>query len=569
MNNTAEKQERGYTAAVIIFIIGIVAVAAAMVIGLSNINFRLLICEGVALICLIGLLIVSVRAKRSAARQKEEHRRNPYASVNKKEIDKVLDMIVEEEKKRKRLDAFAAGVDIKSVDKEKSYEQDETENDETDPDADIRLKLAQAAMAADDDAEDVMPIIFDDDNEDKKANNAPNEEKENEEEPEIKGEEETEVNGNYRDDYDERPVRRRPPEDRERRERDPYYDDYYAERPRSRERDPRDSRDPYASRGYYNEYGEPVRRRRPPAYDPYYDDYYGERSRSRERDPRERRERDPYASRTYYNEYGEPVRRRPPQDERERYPQRRRRPSDDYYDDRPRSEDDRRRPDAVGAENAAIEEEEKLNAAPAPEKAAPQKEYDEDYVPVVIPDDERDEHDVVHTGRAGVGSIGRENRSVHKEDHDHRHQVPHRSQPQYSSYDDEEMESMPIALGDDEEYERRYANEDTYSSSQSSQRANINERYGQKEDKYVPDYEDEAPVISLPRDDGFDEYMEEKLAEERKAERLAKRKESGKIVLTIAKLRRRKIRRKSRKYKTFRASVHHLADYLNSFTGKN
>ena len=125
---------------------------------------------------------------------------------------------------------------------------------------------------------------------------------------------------------------------------------------------------------------------------------------------------------------------------------------------------------------------------------------------------------------------------------------------------------MPIAFADDDEYERRYQNEDTHSQ-QSSQRANDHQS-SRKEDKYVPDYEEES-VVSLPRDDGFDEYMEEKLAEERKAERLAKRKESGKIVLTIAKLRRRKIRRKSRKYKTFRASVHHLADYLNSFNGKN
>lgn len=563
-NKTAGKQERGYTAAVIIFIIGIIAVAAAMIIGLSNINFRLLICEGVALICLIGLLVVSVRAKRSAARQRDEHRRNPYASVNKKEIDKVLDMIVEEEKKRKRLDAFAAGLDMKSANNsEKISEPEEPEADEGDPDADIRLKLAQAAMEADEESEDVMPIVFDDDEEVKAKDDAPNEEKDtNEVEPEIKGEEESEVNGNYRDDYDERPARRRPPEERERRERDPYYDDYYADRPRSRERDPRD---PYASRGYYNEYGEPVRRRRPPAYDPYYDDYYAERPRSRERDPRDPRSRDPYAARGYYNDYGEPARRRPPQDERDRYQQRRRRPSDDYYEGRPRPEDDRRRPDTAGVENPVIDEEEKNNATPVPEETAPapKKEYDEDYVPIVIPDDERDEYAVAHTGRAGVGSLNRENRSGHKEEN--RHHTPHRSQPQYSSYDDEEMESMPIAFADDEEYERRYAEEDNYSHS-TPQRSNEHQRV-KKQDKYVPDYEDEEMVVSLPRDDGYEEYMEEKLAEERKAERLAKRKESGKIVLTIAKIRRRKIRRKSRKYKTFRASVHHLADYLNSFTG--
>ena len=81
-------------------------------------------------------------------------------------------------------------------------------------------------------------------------------------------------------------------------------------------------------------------------------------------------------------------------------------------------------------------------------------------------------------------------------------------------------------------------------------------------------YEDEG-VIVLPHDEGYESYLEKVKEEEEKKrieERKQARKASGKIALTIRKVRRRKIRRMSRKYKRFRASVIPLAKYLNSYS---
>lgn len=566
---------------------------------------------GIALVCLIGALGAIIVSKKQLDAQEEKIRLNPYASVDKKEIDKVLDLISSEEKRRQRAEDFAAGRDVSSADIDAA--SDSADNNDYPEEEELRFLLI------DDGEDDIEPH-----DEDKKYEPTPTEENDTEIGPEDEpgndtneGEEEEDMAYGY-DDYDDRAPRRRPAEGGERRdrERDPYYEeDYYADRPRQRaSRDPRDARDPYArdrrdpyDRGvYYNEYGEPVRRRRP-AYDPYYDEYYDERPRQRSaaRDPRDAR--DPYGrGGVYYNEYGEPVRRRPAPgyDDRRPVQQRRRRP-EGYPDGRaPRYEDDQmRRPapaaPSVPSQSAAIDDTVDVISTSAPSADLQPKapEYDENYVPVVIPDDDYDYDSAraSHTGRAGVGSLDRP--SMRDEASPYRASEPPAPPRMDTRSDDyrystrDEDESIPVALPDDDYFESRYADrEDPYrrdsyrqtpppppaSAYSSPEHSGINPGHPSPShirEKYVPSYEEEEAVVSLPRDDEYDSYVEKKREEEElaqqqrlKEQRKAERRASGKIVLSIVKIRRRKIRRKSRKYKNFRASVHHLGEYLHSFS---
>jgi len=606
----------------VIIVIGIAALIVAAVISiLKSVNMPLLVCEGIALLCLIGALVAVGIAKSHIEKHEEKIRLNPYSTVDRKEIDKILDMISREEVRRKRSEDFAAGKDLagSSSDNSSSSEHNSSANDSND--------------SSDSDDEDELTFLVIDDHEDDDASDAPSDNKSGrsdepadeavpaDTEPDdstenndnsfnnADGEEDDDMNHGY-DDYDDRAPRRRSQDGYDRRERDPYYDDYYDDRPRQRApRDSRDPRDPYANRDrdgvYYNEYGEPVRRRRP-AYDPYYDDYYADRPRQRaprdSRDPRDMRDprasRDPYASRdrdgVYYNEYGEPVRRRrpAPYDDRRQAQPRRRRP-EDYPDGRPQSryEDEevqRRAPAAapsVPSASAAIDDAIEVAGAPAANPASKAPDYDENYVPVVIPDDDYD-YDAVrttHTGRAGVGSLNRpaparnEPPSVPSA---YRNEASRADDRRYSGYDDDE--SIPVALPDDDYFENRYTSSERDSYRQApppaapAAPAASSEAPRRTRDRYVPDYEDEEMVVSLPRDDEYESYVEKKREEEEQAaqqrlkeQRKAERKASGKIVLTIVKIRRRKIRRKSRKYKQFRASVHHLNEYLHSFSASS
>ncbi len=622
MDSSSEnKKLRVYSISTVIITIGILALIGAAVISLTQrIDTNLLICLGIALACLIGALAAVLLAKKHIQSQEQKKRLNPYANVDKKEIDKVLDMISREEVRRQRSEDFAAGIDLSGS----HAGTDAVDNDPADED---ELRFLVIDDHEDEDAPEPIALsAYESDEYDDASESSDSEKNETEDKTDSHTEsayhdtteekEDDDLNRGY-DDYDDRAPRRRSPEGADRRERDPYrdpyYDDYYDDRQYQRgPRDPRDSRgdyrDPYARDRepvYYNEYGEPVRRRRPAAYDPYYDDYYAERPRQRgQRDPR--MSRDPYASRdregVYYNEYGEPVRRRrsapsPYDDRRQPSAPRRRRP-DGYPDGRqPRydEEDTARRP-AAAPTVSPIEGTDAVpaapEAAPAPAPAPKAPEYDENYVPVVIPDDDYD-YDAVrtsHSGRAGVGALHRtETPSAPPPvPAAYRSEAP-RTNNRYSDYD--EIESMPVALPDDEYFENRYSSSadrgdagyqrDSYRSA-GSVPPPPPVSSGRGRDRYVPDYEEEEMVISLPRDDEYESYLEHKreeeekkreeealaeqqrLKEQKKAERIA----SGKIVLTIVKIRRKKIRRKSRKYKQFRASVTHLNDYLHSFSAK-
>lgn len=608
MDNSSESSKlRVYSVSIGIIVVGIAAITVAAIMSITmRASTPLLVCELVSLVCLVGALVAVVLAKNHIARHEEKIRLNPYANVDKKEIDKVLDMISREENRRQKSEAFAAGSStadtavaqnaVSGTDTTAPAHHASSEATDVPPEEDELTFLLIDDEVNEVTPPDAVPVVLPNDGSADDADiteddDAAPAEKDSPIDKET--EEEDNMNRGY-DDYDDRAPRRRSAEDADRRERDPYYDDYYEERPRQRA--PRDARDPYAQRDrdreavHYNEYGEPVRRRRP-AYDPYYDDYYAERPRQRgprdSRDPYASRSRDPYASRpvrdrdgVYYDEYGEPIRRRPAAyDDRDRrqMPPRRRR-SDGYPDPRqPRYEDEdaRRSAGAAPSADAVIDDRiETVGAVAAPTEAAVASapastpEYDENYVPVVIPDDEYDydavQHD--HHGRAGVGSL-------------YRPAPASAAQPARRGGRDDD-ESIPVALPDDEAYENRYASDRDagYRQPPAASAPAPETSAGRGRARYVPDYEEEEMVVSLPRDDEYDSYVEKKreeeaiaeqqrLKEQRRAERIA----SGKVVLTIVKLRRRKIRRRSRKYRNFRASVHHLNEYLHSFSahGKN
>lgn len=409
------------------------------------------------------------------------------------------------------------------------------------------------------------------------------------------------------------PKRRRPPA------HDPYYGGayYYDEYGRPIRRPV--PYDPYYGGGYYyDEYGQPVRRREP-AYGPegavYYDEY-GRPIRRRQPQGDPRREEAMRRKRPA-SPNGEPAKRRPdaktsttargdapakkpgtpagPQPESRRTAAPVAMPSlkkdfDEehiavyipYDDDRDSSYEDANQNVVLKADRQSASRS-KVPSAPQKPVNVDESEYsprDVEAVPIVIPDDDYfsrydDEEQVYTPPASSAPSRSNESRS---------HQSPAASNRPDYYYEEEDIPLEDRDTGvvvvpefddyDEDEYNARYArgryrssdasqNEQAYQPPVKKQNTSSNAVGSVEEEEYT--YEDEG-VIVLPHDEGYESYLEKvKEEEERKRieERKLARKQSGKIALTIRKVRRKKIKRMSRKYKRFRASVIPLAKYLS------
>lgn len=687
-NKAIASANRIYTIGGIVFFIGLIAVGGLGVISIINKASTIaILCEAVVFLCLIIMLVLVQRAKNRLEEQKRYNDRFPYASVDKKEIETIFDIIADEERKREKLDRFAANspssrqtVVINDVSSDSPSSSSATARPEAPAAASKTLAGSPTVVAASpgsgaNDEEETVCVVPDDGGddvkpaskepvsaakEDKMDNESkerlpdktvsegaadepidarrPREEDSNKpksdgakgrpepgERPAHKGKKKRPPTGKP----GERPVKGRPgerppmgkPGEYPPKKRPP---DAALRDPRAPGKKRPGVRDPYADEYYYyNEYGEPIRRR-PPMYDPYLDGYYyneyGEPI----------RRRDPYAAKdaVYYNEYGEPIRRRPPVpygiDPRREEALRRKKAAGAGLPIPP-ADPRKRPPGAAGAKmpaavsgakpsaipNVSDEEQKKRMAAPVSMPSL-RKEMDDDYVPVNIPDDDDYERALAAPSRR-VAPPKRSPEAAQQK----RPAPPIIDDTPYSP---REMEAMPIVVPEDEYYPQ-YEEEIPPPKKKAPPPppiyddipveedpgvvvvADFDDMDSQMEEMYsrepqprrsappaapsrpaqsrarvqLEEEEDEAPreddvVVVLPHDEGYDNYLQRlKEEEERKAaeERRQARKISGKTALTIRKIRRKKIKRKSRKYKRFRASVITLAKYLSNLLEQN
>lgn len=135
--------------AILIFIVGIVALVA--LIGYSIWNSSppyLLGGEAAVLVSLIALLIYSLSARKKQLAIERNNLRSPYGDVDNDQISRIFDMIDKEERKR-------GGVFIKTGDKpaEKEASSADSEKEEA---------AAASKASAEDEDDDPLPIIFPD-----------------------------------------------------------------------------------------------------------------------------------------------------------------------------------------------------------------------------------------------------------------------------------------------------------------------------------------------------------------------------------------------------------------------
>lgn len=536
----AASVDRIYTVASYVFAIGLIAVGALCVISFMNkAPMMAIICELTVFICLIALLVLVSRSRRRMYEQRIKNERYPYTSVDKKEIDKIFDLIADEEKKRERLNLFAtnsSGVSENRSARDNSVIRREKEAPKA---SDLKpVEEDVPIVVPGDDAQDAAP-----ERQKEEDMSVVNEEELNDVEIRMRAMEaedeeaapETEKIVEDDDDAETGKEKRR-----KRPDGSPVRD---GERPRQRpagKRPPqgakgkkrpagdgiRDPRDPRAQQGakkrrppaydpyygvpvFYDEYGRPIRR--PPPYDPYYGggyyyDEYGEPVRRRE---------PPYAKeRVYYDEYGNPIRRRPPagQDPRREDAARRKRPA---APGQPGADAARRRPDGTAkAAPGAPDKKSRMPAAPVdPSKrtAAPvampsrKQEFDEEYVPVFIPYDE--ENDALNDAERGAVPL--------RANSGRKPAVP-TAPPKPIAVDEDDyspadMEAVPIIVDDD--YNPDYGDEVTFGTPASSSArstygsasAASSSSYDYNVDDDVPPEEMDAGVIVVHDFDDIDQ----------------------------------------------------------------
>jgi len=659
--------DKGYVAMTYFLIIALIAMGlvTAYVI-VKKLAMTAVIILGAVFIALLVMFVLMVRSRRKLTQQRIQNERYPYTGVDKKSIDKIFDLIADEEKKREKLNLFAAkstspaparaAVPARSA---------EPEIEESIPVAVLdpkSEKIVTQETAAQQSEEEEMASILDEELNDVAIRMRA---------MDAEAEEETEAAGKKTEkpaeepESGEEPRRKKRPVDPDapRRSGDPSRRTPQGQgkrspqggkkRPPEGARPPRDPRDPrapqqgakkrrppagydpyYGAPVYYDEYGRPIRPM--PAYDPYYGApvYYDEYGQPIRRQA-------PAPGGVYYDEYGRPVRRRPPtgNDPRREEGAKRKRPA---APGTPGAEDQRRRPAAPAQSGAARgpkapatpsipnPDASKRTAAPVAMPSL-KSDFDEEYVPVSIAyDEESSAHDAAEHGVALRANQGR--RTVPAA-------PPKPVIDDESDYSPTDLEAVPIIIPDDE-YNPNYGDEEAVGAPVSSysgakgrpgSKPNVPDYYyaGDEDDtnphdldegvivvhdfddidqdeydaRYSRDYgspvaggapssaakqtqsyeveeesysyDDEEGVIVLPRDENYEEYLQKVKEEEEKKrieeekkraeERRLERKKSGKVALTIRRVRRKKIARKSRKYKRFRASVVPLIKYLHDY----
>ncbi len=660
--------DKGYVALSYFLVMALIAMGlvTAYVI-IKKLAMTAVIILGVVFLALLVMFVLMVRSRRKLAQQRIQNERYPYTGVDKKSIDKIFDLIADEERKREKLDLFAAKntspAQVRSAAPARSAEP---EAEESMPiavlDSEPEKNVTQETAAPQSEEEDMASILDEELNDVEIRMRAMDAEVGEESNAAVKKSEKSaeESEGG------EEPRRKKRPADPDapRRSGDPSRRPQGQgkrppqggkKRPPEGARPPRDPRDPrapqqgakkrrppagydpyYGAPVYYDEYGRPIRPM--PAYDPYYGapvyyDEYGQ--------PIRRQAPAGAPGGVYYDEYGRPVRRRPPAgyDPRREEGAKRKRPA---APGTPGAEEQRRRPAAPAQSGAARGS--KAPAAPSipnpdvsKRTAAPvampslKSDFDEEYVPVSIAyDEESSAQDAAEHGVALRANQGR--RTVPAA-------PPKPVIDDESDYSPTDLEAVPIVIPDDEynpgyeeevgapvssyggtqghsaskpnvpdyyyagdeddtnprdldegvivvhdfddidqdEYDARYSRD--YGSpvaggaSSAAAAAKQSNSYSVEEEDYS--YDDEEGVVVLPRDENYEEYLQKvKEEEERKRieeekkraeERRLERKKNGRVALTIRRVRRKKIARKSRKYKRFRASVVPLIKYLHDY----
>ena len=393
--------------------------------------------------------------------------------------------------------------------------------------------------------------------------------------------------GYYYDEYG-RPIRRAPPYD-------PYYGGYYYDEygqpVRRRE-------SAYGQDGsvVYDEYGRPVRRRPPQGYDPRREEAMRRKRAAAGADPTRRRPDVAKSAQTANGQSAGPAKQSKatgpqPAAESRRTAAPVAMPSlkkdfdeehiavsiPDFDDDYDYDANRGRVPLRADRQQAAGS---KQKAAPPKPVVVDETEYsprDVEAVPIIIPDDDYYSRYEDEEQAYAAPSKSKEPSMFAP--------PPKKNVPDYQ-YDAEELTPEERDTGvvivpdfdsfDDDSYEDRYAHGRYRNSSGTDGAAEKAYQPPVKQDRQSANaaveendysYEDEGVVV-LPHDEGYESYLEKvKQEEEQKRieERKLARKQSGKIALTIRKVRRKKIRRMSRKYKRFRASVIPLAKYLSSY----
>ncbi len=138
-----------------LMVVSIIAVLLLLLISIAKkYSSVFLISEGVVLVCLIALLVSTLISRKRIIEQDLERAKSPYGKVDKKEIDKIFDIIDKEEKRRGRSMVYAAPAPA----------PDKTE--ETSAAAENKTPTAEestsSAAAEEEEDEDRLPIIFPD-----------------------------------------------------------------------------------------------------------------------------------------------------------------------------------------------------------------------------------------------------------------------------------------------------------------------------------------------------------------------------------------------------------------------
>ncbi len=134
-----------------VFIIGIIAVALLLLISIvRKYSPMFLASEAIVLLCLIYLLTSTLISRKRIIEQDLERAKSPYGKVDKKEIDKIFDMIDKEEKRRGRTMVYTSPEPAK---------QESSAANAEEPKEDSK---GAGSAPAEEEEEDRLPIIFPD-----------------------------------------------------------------------------------------------------------------------------------------------------------------------------------------------------------------------------------------------------------------------------------------------------------------------------------------------------------------------------------------------------------------------
>lgn len=144
----SSKASKRSTAVIAVFGIGILAIAVLLIISIAK-KYPLifLIAQAIVLLCLIYLLVSSMVARKKVMEQDSENSKHPYGQIDQKEINRIFDMIDKEEQRRGRAMTYTvpeAAVE-KPVDtvptKEPEVQEESESHEDAEPEDEERLPI--------------------------------------------------------------------------------------------------------------------------------------------------------------------------------------------------------------------------------------------------------------------------------------------------------------------------------------------------------------------------------------------------------------------------------------------